>query len=144
MKLLSMVCASVVAFAGFALSIDGAMSYPVKVKSHSNSNNNRDAGCPAGDTATTGPTTKTKTVENPMGGDRSCGTPGNGVPAGTNSDSSRTSVMPSVGGLRSGESTTGNSPPNPTPVTATPLNNRSNVAGAAQPSPTTTSTPPPK
>ena len=90
MKLSSIVCASVVVVAGFALTTDGAFAV-AKVKSHSNINNNRDAGCPAGDTTTTG--TATDSNGRKMSGATSygssaspCATPGNGTPTVTNQD----------------------------------------------------------
>jgi len=104
MKLSSIVCASVLAFVGFALAADGAFA-AAKVKSHSNTYNNRDVGCPAGQSATTGTTADSNGRK--MSGATSygssaspCGTPGNGTPdlAKPRSDNSNTgyAVAPST------------------------------------------------
>jgi hypothetical protein len=118
MKLSSIMCASVVMVAGFALSTDGAFA-AVKVKSHSNTYNNRDVGCPAGDAADTN--NSNSDSRRKLSGATSYGTSAshcsNNGNQGAKGDTSRTSVMPSVGGLRS-DGTTGNSPA--APATTTP------------------------
>lgn len=119
MKFSSIAYVSVVVFAGLALTIDGAFA-AARCKSHSNTNNNRAAadssagGAAAPNAATGNGDQDRKTSKNILSDawrqsneSGSCVTPNNGGQAagmkgdmghGATPDSSRSSVMPSVGG----------------------------------------------
>jgi hypothetical protein len=94
MKFSSITYVSVVVFAGLALTVDGA-SAAARCKSHSNTNNNREAGCPScppNDATGNGhqDSTHSKNMQSDSwrqsGADSSCGTPGTDLPKCSQSD----------------------------------------------------------